>query len=246
MNRLKSLSLACALGALSLQAQAAPVTLTFDSLPSAQGWTYVTNPVSAVTEASVFSVSSGVLVQNTIGWGDGRNYYERSDGVDWTRPFTMRMRSRLVADVGSLSRPGGPLGAFGFYAFAGSEAFAAIFRPNVIQNYAQANVLTAFDTSAFHDYQLEVTPGSGYRLSVDGVLVNTGAPVAIGGPARLLLGDGTFNVAARAEVSFYEVTQGSRSIPEPGSLLLAGLALAAMLGSGASLRPSMVVFRHND
>ncbi len=70
-----------ALVALALAAPLAPVPalaapldiqLGFASLPSAQGFTYTTSGAHAgVVEATVFSVSGGVLTQNTMGQSNG-------------------------------------------------------------------------------------------------------------------------------------------------------------------------------
>src|SRR5260370_759685 len=64
-----------ALVALSVVSPAAPVaaagtssfTLKFDSLPSAQGWTYFQG--GSIPETSAFSVTGTSLIQDTIGTG---------------------------------------------------------------------------------------------------------------------------------------------------------------------------------
>jgi len=49
--------------------------LTGDSLPSAEGWTYLSN--AGDIEEDIFSVSGGILTQNTMGTGfiGSTNYY---------------------------------------------------------------------------------------------------------------------------------------------------------------------------
>ena len=219
----KHICLAAGFAAACATTHGAVIELAFDTLPSAQGWGYETLPVSTVAETSVFSLAPGMLVQNTVGLGDGRNYYARYDGLDWTRPFSIELRSRLTQDVGSPNRPGGPLGAFAIAARTGTESYAIVFRPNIIQNNAEEVIHSGFDTSQFHNYQLDVTPGVGYQLFVDGVFVHAGAPFALAATPHLFIGDPTFYVQARAEVSAYRVTQ--QDIPEPTTALLASLGL---------------------
>jgi hypothetical protein len=69
----------------------ADVTLKFDSLPSAQGWTYTT---SGRTESSIFSANGTALLQNSLGTGGGGGvsafqYYVLNNAVDPTKPFVL-------------------------------------------------------------------------------------------------------------------------------------------------------------
>ncbi|BCU11250.1 hypothetical protein MAN88_18140 [Microcystis aeruginosa] len=74
---------------------ASNVTLNFNTLPSSQGWTYLVDGNTA-TETDVFSISNGVLTQNTLGSGDGVNGYTLANVVDTTQPFTLSWRSRVL------------------------------------------------------------------------------------------------------------------------------------------------------
>ena len=82
------------------------ISLKFDSLPSAQGWTYST---SGPAESSfgvgqttpIFSVDGTTLHQNTIGTGLGPGgtafeYYIRFGAVDPTKPFVIQFRARVT------------------------------------------------------------------------------------------------------------------------------------------------------
>lgn len=207
-------------------AHAADFIMDFASLPSRQGWTYVSQPANAHPESDIFSLSADTLIQNSIGQGDGRFLYQYSENIDWSRPFSIAMRSRLVADEGSTSRR---LGAFGFYAFTGSRAYGAIFRPGIIQSYSESVITTSVDTAAFHDYVLDVSPTTGYKLFVDGVLAGSGLGTALSVAPSVSFGDGTLTVEARAEITDLRILQ---TIPEPAShaLLLAGGVLTVFLG----------------
>jgi hypothetical protein len=64
-----------------------PISLSFNSLPSAQGWTYTT---SGPAESSIFTVDGTALHQNTIGTDKlGFEIYDLYTFVDPDRHFTL-------------------------------------------------------------------------------------------------------------------------------------------------------------
>ncbi len=184
---------------------ATTVTLNFSSLPSAQGWTYFSD---GAPEASIFSVSGGVLTQHTETFAGAATIqgYDLFGAVSLSLPFTISVRARVLAD----SSTGFGINSFGFCFFAntGPEIFGvgleAIGRIGDINNVV---VSTAIDTKVFHDYRLVATPGVGYQLFVDDVLVATGPPRISGGSSVLRLGDCTRGQGALAEVTAYSFRQ---------------------------------------
>ncbi len=64
-RRLAAIIALFALGVYATSVGATDLTLTFGSLPSAQGWVFATGGSPLATE-SVFSVSGGVLSYNTM------------------------------------------------------------------------------------------------------------------------------------------------------------------------------------
>lgn len=186
----------------AFNAQASDTILSFS-------WTYI----GGQPEAAIFSINSGVLTQDSIGDGNGYFYYQKSTGVDWTKPFALSVTSRLLADDGSASQG---VGAFGFYASTGAKAYAVTFRPGIIQTH-NGVISTTVDTGSFHNYLLEINPSLRYRFSVDGSLIYSGKGNESGAARRITFGDGTFDVEARAEITDFRILQ---SVPEPSTYYL--------------------------
>src|SRR5690242_18758410 len=68
-------------------ASANTITLKFDSLPSAQGWTYLSGYGSgAPAETDVYSVDGTKLTQNTMGRGANFASYEMYGAIDPNQP----------------------------------------------------------------------------------------------------------------------------------------------------------------
>jgi len=202
-----------AIGLLLVAAVVCPaqVTLNFNSLPSAQGWTYTT---SGPAESSfgvgqttpIFSVDGTTLHQNTIGTGLGPGgaafeYYIRYGAVDPTKPFILDVRSRVLQSQHLDS------GGFNFGVFTGTEIFEIFMDTSTIQDAFQTTI-AVIDNTFFHDYRLEATPGVGYKLFVDGTLVATGPPSAAASlPNQLFIGDGTSGGNAKADLTFYRFSE---------------------------------------
>jgi len=179
------------------------VELTFDKLPSAQGWRYTT---SGSVESSIFSVDGTTLHQNSIGTGLGPGgsafqYYILDNVVDPTQPFTLYIRARVLESERLDS------GGFSFGVFTGNEIFEVFMDTNIIQDAFQTTVSTSINTMVFHDYRLEGKTGVGYQFFVDGSLVASGPPNPIVLPNQLFIGDATSGGNARAEVTFYRFSQ---------------------------------------
>ena len=181
------------------------VELKFDSLPGAQGWDYV--PVgNAATETEVFSVSGGILRQDTIGLDlvdVGANLYLFSDGIGDDEPFTLTATARVEEEEG-----GPAIGGFALAVIAGGEEFVIGLGKDVVAD-ADGNVLTGeVDTSEFHEYRLEGIPGDSFQLFVDDVLIASGTPRLTTQSNRLILGDISGQTNAEAEVSSFSFVQG--------------------------------------
>ena len=185
------------------------VALNFDSLPSAQGWTYFQG---SVPESSVFSVTGGVLTQNTIGtgFGNGNPNYALFNVVDGAQPFVLRVRARVPAIEGSH-------GGFRFTVrtAAPNQIYNIFLTPSDI--YDGLNRHVAFDNTSFHDYVLTATPGGAFLLYVDGQLRFDGPFSPFGGSLNgLQLGDGgDLDGNAYAEVSEFVFSQPATFTPPP-------------------------------
>lgn len=178
------------------------VTLDFNSLPSAQGWTYVGD---GTPEANVFSVSGGVLTMNTLGRGGSFPHYEFPGTIDSALPFTLSMRARVTGYEGET-----PDNVFGFGVFgcegANSERFGVGLSQTRIMTVTP-DLSANLDATQFHDYLVKGTPGGGYQVFVDNTLMLNGQSAPGGCPYLLWLGDGTGGPNARAEITRFSFTQ---------------------------------------
>lgn len=182
-------------------ADAQIIRLDFNSLPSAQGWTFASD---GTPETAVFSVGNGLLTQNTVARPD-HSWYQMLGVVNPAGPFAIGVRARV------LQYSGDPANAFGFCfaASTGTEEFLVGIATDRISHGGHNQV--PLDGTVFHDYILAVLPGVGYSLFVDGRFVASGPPlsstVADIGPNRLLFGDCTRGAGALAEITRFNFTQ---------------------------------------
>lgn len=218
-----------------------PATLGFTSLPSAQGWIYFSD---GAPETSIFSLSNGVLVQNTLAGPATVERYKLGGVLDPSLPFTIAIRARVLADSGFC--PSNPFG-FAFSATVEEEIYSIGLSTNRIQDVLGNDLSTTADNTVFHDYRLEVTPGVGYVLFVDGTLLGSGPPRIIPQPDpdgflpnHLAFGDSTRCQGALAEVASYRFTQVKKvridikpgSEPNSINLGAAGVIPVAILSAG--------------
>jgi hypothetical protein len=182
---------------------------------------------SSQTEASLYSVSGGLLEQSTFGIGVGNvsylfpNISITGGGLDPT--LTTVMETRL-----SISQIEGNAGAF-------LQAFDGVYRYSVFFESGGANILSASgqilvpiaDLSAFHIYRIE-SPGSSnvIRFFVDNVLVLT--TTATSSSANGFgFGDGVTASGNNADASwdFVRVSQ----VPAPSTAALLGAGLVGLM-----------------
>jgi hypothetical protein len=183
----------------------ADVTLRFDSLPSAQGWNYLS---SGQAERSIFSTNGTSLFQNSLGTGHGGpggvsafQYYENRNVVDTTKPFVLEVRAR-VPQAETINS-----GGFSFGVFYGTESFEIYMDTKGINDGHGKLIASPIDNTVFHDFRLEGGPGINYKFFVDGLLVATGPSTKFIVPNRIFVGDGTSGGNAKAEMTFFRFTQ---------------------------------------
>jgi hypothetical protein len=204
----------------------ADVTLSFDSLPSAQGWTFMGD-----APESSYSLVDGMLRQNTIigqngvpGAGyciSGPQVTEGYFKIDFRARVTDYQMYNYAAD-------GHPEcnNDFGFgVCIRGTSGSALIgISPTEIAFDNQTNgwhFQTALiaDNTTFHDYRMEgmLAAGGSFSLYRDGVFLGS-APIRADAvnPRALLLGDMTAGASAIADITAYSYT----NVPEPATLLL--------------------------
>jgi hypothetical protein len=215
----KFLAFALLLG-VGLSASAATITLNFNTLPSAQGWTYQS---SGIAEGSVFSVNGSTLTQTTV--GDGFNAfatYTMAGLLDPTKPFSIDVNVRILAE--EFNTPG----AFGFEATGTALQTIVFVGKSAVRAYEAGGGYQQIpiDGTLFHDYLFQANPGAGtWILDIDGVFAMTG-PINTSQNLQNILYFGDLSTAqnGNAEIAKYVFTQNS-TVPEPTSLSLIGIGL---------------------
>lgn len=175
------------------------VDLNFDSLPSAQGWTYYLSPYSVpIPESDLYSLvqvtdnatTVNALRLNGIGTtGDGT--YRKFMFIDGAYAYTISCRLRVLQHTAQ--------GYFYIGAFAGLNSCIAGINTNSI---IFGNSSYSFDASQFHDYRLEARPGVGCSIYIDDVLVFTRPYIQEPDvPSHLLIGQATTYGTVLAEMT---------------------------------------------
>jgi hypothetical protein len=192
----------------SAQAAAgAPVTLSFNSLPSAQGWDYL-NGTSGIPDTSVYSVDGTYLHMDTIGFGYSGFAYKLLDAVDPTLPFTLTVRARVTDyEVQSYNNPWG----FTLGLLTGSKGYFVGISPDRIyagdSNGQIIDVVPNHSVSDWHDYRIESIDGDSFEVFVDDVSLGTASPEIRNDSNSLYFGDGTGGANARVDISYFSFTQ---------------------------------------
>lgn len=220
-------------------AQAAVVGLDFNSLPSAQGWTYEsTSGFGGVgtgpAESAIMSVSGGTLVGDTytnystssLVTARYRNY---TSGIDFSRAFTIAVRSR-VTDYETPSHLTNNHFGFMFGVDTGTKLYQFGMNTGGIQA-ADNSILGSLDTTMFHDFLVEIDPEVGYNLYVDNSFFASGTGSDYIQPTSVYFGDGTRDPNSRFEMTEFTLSQDDANpVPVPGalSLMLAGLLVGTV------------------
>jgi hypothetical protein len=213
---------------------ASNITLTFDTLPSAQAppWTYQAFN-NSLPEGSAFSVSGGQLLQNTMGSGfqlaGGGNLYRINSVVDPLLGFVLTVTAQVTQEEVSPSSPDNHEGFF-FGVSDGLETWGIALGTSAIVG---PSGIFSLDATTSHTYTMQHDAGASFAsFFLDGVPFGTvphgDASASVNPfPDGLLLGDTTGGVNAAAAVTQYVFTQAP-SVPEPGTEVLLGSALVAL------------------
>ena len=203
------------------------IELEFDSLPSQQGWNYRDFGPSA-NEQNIFFIDGTKLSQNTIGigfTGSGGNLYELPGVVDTSIPFTIEI------NISNVTREGSTTNNFGFgFGFISNGINATVGIGDGIVQSVRNDFLLDFGVGSFdtvRSFLMEVTPGSGYSVFLDGNRIIDNALFAGGGGSidGLVFGDFTGGANAFVDISLYRFSQANAAVPEPSTyaLFLIGL-----------------------
>lgn len=214
------------------------VNLTFDTLPSAQGFTYTqTGPHADDSELSQFAVSGGVLTQSTFGKGQAANtpgnarYTMNFDDLATSGAVNFRLEFRASVTAHQQTQQDLSYAAFTQNVYINDKGFFMGIKPGEIAINGVYFTPLGFDGSVFHDYRMDVDlVGGTYEFYLDGASVRTGSTVTFANLNLATFGDGTGTANADGGRSKFTVTT---NVPEPSSALLLGLS-----GLAFSLRRS--------
>jgi len=203
-------------------ASAAIVTLGFNTLPSAQGWTYGAEGPShsGQLESNIWSADGTTLTMNTMGSPmvpPSRNTYSQTGIVNTVNSFEVAWNSRVLESEGTVA------GGWGVGVAMGLQQFTVGFITDAI---LIAGSQIPFDATAFHDYRLTGTPGRDtFSLYIDNVLFANGSSFQPFFPGNyILFGDLTSAANAWAQLGAFTF----RQVPESSTfaLVLGGLSIA--------------------
>jgi PEP-CTERM motif len=240
MKKLAAMVLVATLGAGA--ASADTVTLQFNSLPSAQGWTY--NSGGGGSETSIFAADGTRLNQNTLGVVDpvgGGSYYTRGVTLAPTGDFTLFVDATLNSFEGS-DQGGGTTYPFSFaFGLTGTYFGVAGQRLGLYSDgggVEYTDFAPGFSPLGAHAYAI-ARSGGVVTLTADGVTLFSGSRV---GDGSLIIGDGTKFSNALGSYSRVVFASGrvvTPAVPEPASwaLMVAGFGLfgAAMRRGGGTI-----------
>lgn len=199
--------------------------LNMSSLPSTQGWSYVTSGSHAgAVENNIFNATGTLLNQNSIGQGYGVSggsiFYQVSGITTTTEVKQLRFTARVLQVEGSGGGANGEQGcSFGFT--VGNVQYDISITPTKVYTLAPGGTVavagTYDNTSAFHDYILDFTPGPTVRIYRDNVLINTTSTGFAVAANRVFFGDGTGGANAKVEIKALSFLQGGVVATEPAT-----------------------------
>lgn len=206
-------------------AQAQPVILGFNSLPTAQGWTYIGTP----SENNIYSLGTNTLQQNSMGIG-ARGPYYAMPVVNVTQSFTLDFRGRVLQE--EFTTPQLVSFGYGIEVDYLTRSFIIGLGANRVMLFdGNSSFFTlSVDTSLFHDYRFTGSPFTNtWQLSIDGTLVGTGSAAFFTRSNDLNFGDIASSANVQGEWTRLEFSQ---AVPEPSTWITLG---ASALGFGIYL-----------
>lgn len=222
-GRRHTIELAVAASAIVASLVATPVAATtislgFSSLPSAQGWTFVSDAGTAETD--VFSVDGQVLTMDSrLG---NANVYDQGSAINPVRPYVIEARSRVF--------DGGITMSFSFA--NGSKGGAIYLSPDAlltVNSAGQFQLLALIDNTVFHDFRIDGDFISGFTVSVDGSVVGSGQ-LYNANFTELNFGDQGSAGSGQAQLSAYSFSQPDNlNVPEPDTFALLFGGLVALV-----------------
>lgn len=234
MPRLLSVIVTASSLAVAGSAAAQSVSLAFNALPSAQGFTYAAGGAgTAYAEGDLFQADGSSLNQDTLGIdtsSSGGNYYFRGVILDPSGDYTLStdvtLRGYEGQDFGggSIYPYGLSFGLAGTYFGIAGERLGLYSAGGGVQ-YLDFPV--GFSPFGSHSY-VQSRSGGITSFSIDGTTVFSGVLIGVGAGDQLLLGDATGFANAAGSFSRFDFVTGG-GVPEPASwaMMIAGFGLVA-------------------
>lgn len=209
--------------AVQAPANALSLELDFNTLPSTQGWAFVTS--AGLSEANIFSVDGTTLTQNTIGTGFGTStgsfaLYQVPDALNLSMSYSFDLTARIIEQEGN--------GAFGLFA-TGADRFSAVsFDVSQIFFAQPLGFIASFDNSVFHDYLFLVSATGSFDFFVDGTLLHSGMAATTSLPNLVYFGDTSVVGNGHVEITRLAFHQPA-VVPAPTAALLMLSALGVLV-----------------
>lgn len=198
--------------------------LNFNTLPSAQGWSFFSSGPHSSTESDSFSVSGTSLDQNTIasgGNGIGSTGYLLNPSPAITGDYTLFWDASVSSEV-IYQQPELRWASFSAQIDLAGDAINFGIMPTELYINGAYFTPTGFDGTAQNSYRVEVSSAANtFALYVNGVLERSSSTIATSLNV-IELGDNTGRSDSIGSTSFFEVQTGI--IPELSSSFLIGFS----------------------
>lgn len=204
-------------------AVAGSLSLSFDALPSQQGWTFRNSP--SMVESSYAAVDGLSLNLNSMGSGftDSTVFWDISSGVvNPAQDYVLEVVAKVTGEESNDNRPSGFL--FGVQTGTHYNVFRLGLNHIVLLQGGSLQDIPS-DNSQFQTFKLVGSVDGQFEFYVDGKLISSGIGGNAGSSNRLILGDGGNNANGSGVVTSFVFTQ---AVPEPVTALSISFALAML------------------
>jgi hypothetical protein len=219
------LSIATACMVLPGTAASTIAELTFNSLPSAQGWTYFHSGPHSSDQSDHFTATGTSLLQDTTNAGNGIgsagfSFSPAGASTTGATGFTLLLTAAVAEHV-VYQQPELRWAAFNTTVTINGGIVRLGILPTQIYVNGTFYTPVGFDGTLSNDYRVTADLGSDqFELFLNGSSIASGSLIA-GSGSSITLGDGTGRADAAGATTRFTVVNAI--VPEPSGVLLAGL-----------------------